>query len=441
MVLRKDGRDAAVVVGVCLIDRVEHRRLVAALLCALALDDKIRATHNFARKPKALAPRALEIVVHLALRALEVALIGGKYRGELFVVAPLELQSEVVDRRLHVRLLGVDHQPHALVRRTRGDAVQPLDEGLHQPRLLRVQQSQAPRVRDGLGARLHGRQIAKTQRVRPLEKVELFVAARVKRSKQRGALVRALVDAEPLERLLEVRERDRVAVTLCELVVPKVSHRDEQLGHALQEHRLAQRGELDRDEPAPAAERRVVDRLEEDFRVAVALRFARVVVGPRRDDPCAILHTRVLGLHVRLGRVVENGADARRLEPLDHGLDGLARLARAEVRKERRARDRNRDLLAEDLVRECEQRVCSRHDRVRVAHREHSKRAQKLKCTLVSKDHFRVRKVWNRRRRIGRCTFGWWCWRRRAPAPTCRKARSSRSRPRERPRRHGHGRR
>jgi hypothetical protein len=134
--------DAVVVVAVRLLDGVADRRAHAEVGGALALADHVGAAHQLAGKAHAEAAAALDVGGEVRLGALEVRLVGVEDERAVAVVGELHAARQVVDRRLHVGLLGVDHEADALGGGGGADLVEALDGAVDQLGLVVLQERQ-----------------------------------------------------------------------------------------------------------------------------------------------------------------------------------------------------------------------------------------------------------------------------------------------------------
>ena len=278
----------------------------------------------------------------------------------------------MVDRGLEVRVLGVDHQPHAERLRVRGDRVQTAEHPLERAALVGVERRMEERA--ARAAALHERADGlERHRVQKFDDVD--VARRVGVDALEGR--RALVVGD-VERLAPAGDeglaREHAGARRVERL-EEGAELHQRRRRALEQLRVAEGGHLDRGEALGRRRVHGVHRLEEDGEVGVALLLRLVRVDARRLVDVGRGRRR---RQVRLRGVVEDAADADAVQLLElrRNLGGV--LARDKVREHGVAEERVRRRLAEQAARQREAVVGVAHEPRLGARGEHGGAAEKL---------------------------------------------------------------
>ena len=112
---------------------------VAALGGAGALVHHVRASHELRSEVPALATRAVQVELKLGIALAQVGLVRAKDDRPLTVVRAREAEHGVVDRRLEVCVLCVDHEAHTLALCALSDLVQPCEHPLKRRTLVAIE--------------------------------------------------------------------------------------------------------------------------------------------------------------------------------------------------------------------------------------------------------------------------------------------------------------
>mmetsp|Transcript_36055 Transcript_36055/g.65180 ORF Transcript_36055/g.65180 Transcript_36055/m.65180 type:complete len:256 (+) Transcript_36055:418-1185(+) len=138
--MSEDGIYGPVEVLLRLLVGLVDRRFQAPQPSLLPLGNHVGPTHQLGSESPALLPGANEVALHTAVHALQVRLIGVEHRWSIpLVVLALHVQHDVVDGRLDISPLGIDHYPYSKVLSQIQDVLNPLDHVHVELQLLLVQ--------------------------------------------------------------------------------------------------------------------------------------------------------------------------------------------------------------------------------------------------------------------------------------------------------------
>eukprot|EP00968_Pinguiococcus_pyrenoidosus_P005892 scaffold385_cov305-Pinguiococcus_pyrenoidosus.AAC.39 len=260
LIVRRD-HDLRAAPRVRVLDGVVNRTRNAALLRQRSLGDHVGAAHELGvlREHRRRAPEvALVRVEHHRLLAPAV-------RGRLRIEAALQIQHAVVDRRLEVRLLGVDHQAHPVVLRVLRQGRKAL---LEPPEALRF-------ARPKTGFKRERRCL---HRPAPLcQLVQIFQGEEEVLFAVRG--LGGVLGEGAEEFVVPVGELlDRQSATVARIeALEQVLKPQAALGHAFQELRVAQASELDGREAVCGRVGHFVDAVPQDSLVTLADLLTRIL--------------------------------------------------------------------------------------------------------------------------------------------------------------------
>eukprot|EP00050_Salpingoeca_kvevrii_P016117 m.52734 g.52734 ORF g.52734 m.52734 type:complete len:334 (+) comp6711_c1_seq1:270-1271(+) len=132
----QNGLEYAIVIVVGVFNRLVDGIGLVELFGLLRLVLNVRAAHNLGRKLVSEAVGACHVGLDALKRVLEVALVRVEDQWPLLVVLGLQTERHVINQRLEVLMLSVNHQPHVKRCSRVGNLVEPLVHVLNQLKLV-----------------------------------------------------------------------------------------------------------------------------------------------------------------------------------------------------------------------------------------------------------------------------------------------------------------